>query len=219
VVGRLAPELPPLDMRALAAHIESSMIERRRAGRLVHHPADAARDFWRGAYLAFLGDRLPPERAAAVADGLLAAFTDVRAWALFPDVAPALAALRPTGLTLGILSNWEDWLGDLLAALDVRAAFDYVLVSGELGLEKPDPAIFRRALELAGAAPGELVYVGDSLHHDIEPCLALGIRAVLIDRADRHPDGPGYTRLTDLRLLAGALGLPDADDQPTQAGG
>jgi putative hydrolase of the HAD superfamily len=210
VVERLAPELPPLDTRALAAHIEAGMIARRSAGHLVHYPAAAAREFWRGAYLTFLGDALPPERAAIVADGLLAAFTDVRAWALFPDAAPALAALRPTGVTLGLLSNWEDWLGDLLTALDLRSTFDHVLVSGELGLEKPDPAIFRRALEMAGVAPGELVYVGDSLHHDIEPCLALGIRAVLIDRAGRHPDDPGYTRLADLRLLAGALGVASA---------
>jgi putative hydrolase of the HAD superfamily len=212
VVERLAPELPPLDMRALAAHIETSMIERRRAGRLVHYPAAAAREFWRGAYLTFLADHLPPQRAAEVAEALLAAFTDVRAWRLFPDVAPTLAALRPTGLTLGLLSNWEDWLGDLLTALNLRAAFAHVLVSGELGLEKPDPAIFHRTLEVAGVAPAECVYVGDSLHHDIEPCLALGIRAVLIDRAGRHPDGPGYVRLADLRMLAGVLGLPDRPD-------
>jgi putative hydrolase of the HAD superfamily len=205
VLERLAPEALPVDARALAAHLEAGMIARRRAGRLVHYPAEAAREFWRAAYLAFFADRLPPARAAAVADGLLAAFTDRRAWALYPDVRPALAALRRQGLILGLLSNWEEWLDELLVALAVRDAFDHVLVSGELGLEKPDPAIFERALALAGVAPAELVYVGDSLHHDIEPCLALGIRAVLIDRAGRAAASPAYTRLTDLRALSAAL--------------
>ena len=54
---------------------------------------------------------------------------------------------------------------------------------------KPDPAIFRRALELAGAEPAEAVHVGDSLDNDVEGARAAGIRAVLIAREGRPPAG------------------------------
>jgi HAD superfamily hydrolase (TIGR01549 family) len=207
VIAREAPELAPLDLKALDEHIEARILGHRRAGGLVHYPADAARAFWQATYVEFVAAHLPPERAIRVADGLLACFTELSHWALFPDVLPTLAALREAGLILGLLSNWEDWLDDLLVALRVRDRFDHVLVSGVIGLEKPDPAVFRRALALAGVAPSELVYVGDSLHHDIEPCLALGIRAVLIDRAGRHAETETYPRVTDLRALPALLGI------------
>ena len=213
VAGRaledLAPELLPLDARALGHHIEARMLRQRRAGQLVHYPAAVARAFWLAAYQEFLSDKLPPERAEQVASRLLAAFVNLANWALFPDVPPVLAALRRTRLTIGLLSNWEDWLDDLLLALDVRHAFDHVLVSGRLGVEKPDPAIFWKALELAGTRPAEMIYVGDSPHHDIEPCLALGIRPVLIDRTNRHVGAPGFDRITSMGALLPLLGLSD----------
>jgi putative hydrolase of the HAD superfamily len=211
VLYRTAPTALPLDGAALAAHIEAAMQARRRAGRLVHYPAAAARDFWRDAYLTFFAAGAAAADAAAIADALLVAFTDLTTWRLYADVRPALAALRPQVPTLGLLSNWEDWLPDLVDALEVRHTLDHVLVSGVIGLEKPDPAIFQRALDLAGVAPDAFVYVGDSVHHDIEPCLALGIRAVLIDRDGRHESSPTGTRITDMRQLPAALGL--ASDQ------
>jgi HAD superfamily hydrolase (TIGR01509 family) len=207
VIEHLAPELPPLDMAALNRHIEARMIGQRQAGRLVHYPAEAAREFWRATYAEFLASHLEPAHAAVVADGLLVAFTDLSVWALFPDVTPTLAALRRARLPLGLLSNWEDWLADLLVALGLGETFSHVLVSGELGLEKPDAAIFHHALARTGLAPADLLYIGDSLHHDIEPCVALGIPAVLIDRRDRYADDPAYHRLTDLRALPALIGL------------
>src|SRR5687768_13205493 len=57
VVARHAPELLPLDSRALGAHIEARMLGQRQAGRLVHYPAAAARAFWQATYVEFLSDR------------------------------------------------------------------------------------------------------------------------------------------------------------------
>jgi putative hydrolase of the HAD superfamily len=207
VLEAVAPEVLPLDGEALARHLDARMRAERAAGRLVHHPPEAAERFWRAAYIAFLSPPLSPARAAAAAEALFAAFIDVRSWALFPDVAPMLARLAGSGLTLGVLSNWEAWLPDLLAALGVGAAFAHVLVSGTLGLEKPDPAIFHLAARRAACRLDELVYVGDSLHHDIEPCVRLGIPAVLIDRGGRQVAMPGVVCLRDLGDLPAALGL------------
>ena len=77
-------------------------------------------------------------------DELYAQFTDLRNYALFDDVRPALAALAVTEATLGIVSNFEAWLEDLLRALDVRDAFTVRVISGLEGIEKPDPRIYQR---------------------------------------------------------------------------
>jgi putative hydrolase of the HAD superfamily len=208
VLRRLAPSALPVDGRALGQHIDARMRQRRQAGHLVHYPPDEARAFWQTAYLTYFAAQLGPAQATVIADALLTSFTDLATWRLYDDVRPTLTALRACVPTIGLLSNWEDWLPDLLSALYLRDAFDQVIVSGIVGLEKPDPAIFQHALTLAGVEPSGCVYVGDSLHHDIEPCLALGIRAVLIDRDDQFSTPPSVLRLRDLRHLAPALDLP-----------
>jgi putative hydrolase of the HAD superfamily len=73
---------------------------------------------------------------------------------------------------------------------------------------KPHESIFRAALELLGVGAGDAVMVGDSLEEDVEGARAIGMRAFLVDRHDRHPDVPD--RVTDLYALPAALGLPRA---------
>jgi len=81
-----------------------------------------------------------------------------------------------------------------------------VVISGREGMEKPDPAIYRLALERAGVAPEDAAFVGDNPEFDVHPPAALGMFPVLIDRRGRHEDfaGPGV-RITDLADLASAL--------------
>jgi HAD superfamily hydrolase (TIGR01549 family) len=122
---------------------------------------------------------------------------------LFDDVLPTLADLRSRGLRLGLLSNTARDLDAFVVhhALEV----DAVLTSRVHGKTKPHEAIFRRMLELLGVSAAEAAMVGDTPEDDIEGAESIGIRAVLIDRDDRHPGVPG--RLTDLRALPVALGL------------
>src|SRR5512134_450851 len=112
-------------------------------------------------------------------DTLYATFTDLGNYALFDDVVPALDALPPS-LTLGIVSNFEAWLEDLLGVLGVRDRFPVRTISGMEGVEKPEPEIFRRALARAAVEPGEAVYVGDNPEFDVVPAAALGMTPVLI---------------------------------------
>ena len=115
-----------------------------------------------------------------------------------------LDALARRGLALGIVSNFEAWLDELLVDLGVRDRFPVRVISGLEGIEKPDPAIFHRALERLGVAPDEAAYVGDNPEFDVDPPTALGMTAVLIDRRDRHLDHPG-PRIRDLRDLPSTL--------------
>jgi putative hydrolase of the HAD superfamily len=122
---------------------------------------------------------------------------------LFEDALPALEELRAARLKIGLVSNGIRDLTEFVAhhRLDVDAIVD----SRSHGRVKPHPTIFQAALELLGAAPAEAVMVGDSLEEDVEGARALGMRAILVDREDRHPDFEA--RLTDLYGLPAALGL------------
>ena len=122
---------------------------------------------------------------------------------LFEDALPVLEEIRLAQLKIGLVSNGIRDLTEFVAhhRLDVDAIVD----SRSHGRVKPHPTIFEAALERLGASPAEAVMVGDSLEEDIEGARALGMRAILIDRDDRHPEVE--PRLTDLYGLPAALGL------------
>ncbi len=100
----------------------------------------------------------------------------------FPDAAPALAELRGLGLKLVCVSNWDASLPEVLRRCGLGDALDGVVTSAKAGVRKPDPAIFGPALELAGCAPAEALYVGDTPDEDLAAARAAGVPALLIDR-------------------------------------
>src|SRR3954452_22549205 len=145
-----------------------------------------------------LGDTLP---AAALLDALLVAL-EFRA---FPDVAPALRELRARGVRLVVVSNWDVSLHERLAQTGLAALVDGRVASAEIGASKPDPAIFRHALELAGGmVPGQALHVGDTLDADFEGARAAGLDAVLLAR-DGVPAPAGVPTIASLAELPGLL--------------
>jgi len=131
-------------------------------------------------------------------------------WHVFPDVAPALAALRERGLVVGAVSNWVWQLPELLHALDLVSHFDFIAASSRIGFEKPHPEIFRWALEQARSEPAQAIHVGDHLDADVDGARGAGISPVLIDRRDRFAPGdlPDGTPL--IRSLAELIPIVDA---------
>lgn len=162
-----------------------------------------SRAFWTGVYERMLGQLGLPD-GDGLRDALYETFTDLDNYALFPDVEPTLDALDAAGLTLGVVSNFEAWLDDLLAKLGVRERFPVLVISGLEGVEKPDPAIYRLALERTGVDAAETAFVGDNPVFDVAPAAALGMTPVLIDRRERFPEHDGL-RVRDLRELPGTL--------------
>lgn len=122
---------------------------------------------------------------------------------VFPDVIPTLNALWGHGARFGIVSNFSGNCEALLSELGLSKYFDFFVVSGIFGAEKPDPRIFRAAIAAADKPVGELVYVGDSIYHDVAGARAVGLDAILLDRTDRHPDfaGPRISTLLQLQDL------------------
>jgi len=166
---------------------------------------ERSRRFWHEVYGIFLGDLgIAPDEG--LIDRVYAEFTDLANYALFEDVPPVLEKLRGAGLKLGVVSNFEEWLEQLLEELGVIGYFEVRVISGLEGLEKPDPRIFRLAMERAGVRPEGSVYVGDNPEFDVGPAAAVGMLPVLIDRRDRFPDADAI-RIATMDVLPGVLGL------------
>jgi putative hydrolase of the HAD superfamily len=115
----------------------------------------------------------------------------------FPDVGPTLRELRDGGLRLVVVSNWDCSLSDWLGPIGLLELVDDVVTSAVVGLAKPDPAPFRRGLEVAGVDAAEALHVGDSPENDVAGARAAGIRAVLLSRAGQAPSGVEAIRSLD----------------------
>jgi HAD superfamily hydrolase (TIGR01549 family) len=122
---------------------------------------------------------------------------------LYDDVVPTLHSLRQGGLLLGLISNTSRDLGAFVRHFDLDV--DAWIASGSYGKVKPSPLIFRAALELVGCEPEAALMVGDSPRDDVAGARAVGMRALLLDRARLHPDA--LERIEALSELPGKLGL------------
>ena len=151
----------------------------------------------------FVGMGGPEEIASECATEIEQGWEVSENFELFEDALPVLEELRAASLRIGLVSNGIRDLNEFVVhhRLDVDAAVG----SRAHGRVKPHPTIFQAALAAIGAAPEDRVMVGDSLEEDVEGARALGMRAILLDREDRHPDVE--ERLTDLYGLPAALGL------------
>ncbi|HEY4122317.1 MAG TPA: HAD family hydrolase [Byssovorax sp.] len=95
-----------------------------------------------------------------------------------PGMLELAEELVGAGVGVAIISNSEGHLAELLAEVGLAELFPIALDSGKLGLEKPDPRIFERALAELGARPHEAVHVGDSFAADVRGALGAGLAAV-----------------------------------------
>lgn len=127
-------------------------------------------------------------------------------WRVYDDVAPTLAELKRRGLKLGVISNFDSRLYDVLRACGLDHFFDSVHVSTRAGAAKPDAAIFHAALNYHGIEAGEAWHVGDSLREDVEGATAAGVNAVLLDRDNRFAENAPAIRIISLDQLATLFG-------------
>ena len=102
--------------------------------------------------------------------------------------APVLRELKRRGFALGIISNADGRLESSFAQAGLTEHFDFFIDSFVVGVEKPEPAIFRFALEQAGLAPHEAAYVGDIYSVDVLGARRAGLLPILYDPADLNAD-------------------------------
>jgi putative hydrolase of the HAD superfamily len=144
-------------------------------------------------------------------------FMLVSSWHVFPDVMPALEALRGRGLVIGAVSNWIWQLPELLHSLELVSYFDFVAASARVGYEKPHRGIFEHALREAGVSAEEAIHVGDHIDADVQGAMAIGIAPVLIDRRERFTEADLPAGVPLIRSLAELVPLVDARLQRASA--
>ncbi len=177
--------------------------------RFTSHPG-GARGWWHRFLLRVAEHLDAPVPTRFAAAELYHRFGTAAAWEVYPEVRPTLAALRAKGLRLAVLSNWDERLPLLLERLGLAASFEAIVCSSEVGFEKPDHRIFRRALERLGVGPEAALHVGDHRLEDVEGAVAAGMHAIQLDR---HGGGG----LPDLTALPDVVDAPPAP--PTPAAG
>jgi putative hydrolase of the HAD superfamily len=110
-------------------------------------------------------------------------------WEYVPDRVPAaLTALRGMGLQLVVVSNANGTLREHFRRLKLDTYFDCILDSCEEGVEKPDPRLFRIALQKSRAAAASTIHVGDLYEVDVVGARAAGLRGVLLDEGGLYTD-------------------------------
>lgn len=124
------------------------------------------------------------ETARQAFDDLYERFRGPSAWKLAPGAVLTFQALKAWGLRLGLLSNWDERLEDLLGGLGIIEYFDHRVISCQVGVEKPHPRIFAEALRQAGNSPEQILHVGDSYEWDIEPARLSGMHTLWINADD-----------------------------------
>jgi len=108
-------------------------------------------------------------------------FAEAGVWELYPEVPGVLEKLQPR-FQLGVVSNFDGRLRFILEHLGISKYFLDVFVSSELGADKPDPEIYRRALRLMNLKPSEVLHVGDDPKRDWEAATAAGLSIFRLDR-------------------------------------
>lgn len=120
---------------------------------------------------------------------------------VYPDVRPALTALRRAGIRVCVAGNQTARAGRLLR--DLGLPVDALAVSGEWGIAKPDGRFFAKVAELAAAPPREVLYVGDHPQNDLFPAHAAGLRTAHIRRGPwghLWADDPAVIETADWRI-------------------
>ena len=126
--------------------------------------------------------------------------------AVDPEVLAILDRLRADGYRLGLVSNLTlvpDLIRQDLERMGLAHRLDAMVFSSEVGVRKPDPRIFREALDRLGTQPVETVFVGDRLYDDVSGAQAVGMRGVLTRqfRQEDDPDSAPDAVIEDLKEL------------------
>lgn len=125
---------------------------------------------------------VPEVALPALVSTIWASHVDHNLWSVVPEhFREAIAEVRAVGVKTAIVSNSEGMLDRLFAKLGIADCFDVVVDSGKVGVEKPDPAIFRIAAERTGTTLGRAIHLGDTHATDVVGAQNAGMAYALID--------------------------------------
>jgi putative hydrolase of the HAD superfamily len=168
----------------------------------------AEKAWWREVVRQAFGAMMPPEVFPGYFDEVFEVFRTARAWELYGDTEASLKLLRSRGYRLGVISNFDSRLDDVLANLNIRFYFERVILSWHIRSAKPDAQIFRSALQAMGVPAAKALHVGDSVEEDVRGAAQAGLWAVLLDRTGERRQWEGACRIESLTELCTLCGGP-----------
>ena len=110
-----------------------------------------------------------------------------RHWVLKSDVLPTMEELKKRGLQVGIVSNFDSKLFEIVKQLEIHHLIDYLHISQDEGCEKPQLEFYQSFFKRYALDPKETLYCGDSYILDFLPAKALGVKGVLLDPGRNYP--------------------------------
>lgn len=123
------------------------------------------------------------------------------AWAIFPETKDVLGKLKEKNYKLGIISNFDSRVYDVMNKLEIDEYFDSFVISSEAGHAKPDPNIFHIALHDIGSDPKECIHIGDNIYNDFHGARSLGIQALVLDRENDYESIGNQHKITNLEEI------------------
>jgi putative hydrolase of the HAD superfamily len=132
-------------------------------------------------------------------------FRTSEAWQLEEHCPEILAELLEKKLKLGVISNFDSRLFDLLREFEIEKYFDAVIISSHAPAAKPSPLIFQYALQQIGSRATQSIHVGDSFRGDYEAAQSAGLLALLYDPEDRSADRTQERRIRSLAEVSSFL--------------
>jgi REG-2-like HAD superfamily hydrolase len=109
-------------------------------------------------------------------------------WELFSETPGLLEILSRRKIAMGIISNFDDRLSDIVQGLKIRHYFSFILTGYEIGAEKPSLDMFVRALQDNDCDAANALHIGDSLEKDYYPAKRLGMNALLVNRGSKRQE-------------------------------
>ena len=136
---------------------------------------------------------------------LYEAFATARRWRVSEGAEEALRKLKARGLRLAILTNSDKRFGRVLEEIGLAGLFDAIVYSSVCGFEKPHPQAFAAVFEALGAAPEQVLHIGDSATQDADGALLAGAQALLyLPELSADPRGHGsFRKFSELPGLIG----------------
>lgn len=196
--------LRSLEDLMLAFHLTDKLYMRERPGALGKKNAEVMQSYYNDLHRIL---DLPPINAHAISEMMNQMVRPN--WHPFAATLPTLTKLKEEGIGVGLISNWDHTAREVMINTGIYPLLDEVIISAEVGFEKPDERIFQHALARINASATECLYVGDNYYDDVIGSQKLGIPSILINPFDRQgiEELPAIPVISNISELLSALDL------------
>lgn len=140
------------------------------------------RRFWHALVYEVFAQITLPGDFDAFFDELYWLFGRPAVWRLFPECLEVLRTLHKRRYIVGVISNWDIRLLDILQGFELMPYLQHVSISAVVGWEKPHVEIFRRATEAVAVPPARALHIGDSLQADVQGAARAGLQPLWLQR-------------------------------------